>query len=188
MAIASSAGGIAALVSVLGALQTPFDVPLLVVQHLDPKRPTAIATILARRTSLTVRLAEHGEAVEAGVVYVAPPDRHLLITPDHTIELTSTVRMNFLRPSADVLFESVATAYDDRAVAVVLTGTGTDGAKGVSVVKSRRGTVIVQDPEDAQFDGMPRAAIDAVDADYVLPLDEIGLVLQGLFELKVMDE
>ncbi len=90
--------------------------------------------------------------------------------------------VHFLRPSADLLFESVAGAYGPRAIACVLTGTGSDGAMGASAVKSRGGTVIVQDPALAEFKGMPEAAISAGAVDFVLPLDEIGTVICGLVE------
>jgi two-component system, chemotaxis family, protein-glutamate methylesterase/glutaminase len=88
-----------------------------------------------------------------------------------------------VRPSADLLFESVAGAYGPRAVACVLTGTGRDGAMGVSAVKSRGGTVIVQDPESAEFAGMPEAAVAGCEVDFVLPLDEIGSIVRGLVDV-----
>jgi len=180
VAVASSAGGIAALSRLLGALPAGFPVPVLIVQHLDRRHETVLAQVLARRTQMPVKLAEAGEHAEPGTVYVAPPDRHLLVSASGVLNLSDTELVHFVRPSADLLFESVAGAFGARAIACVLTGTGRDGAMGVSAVKSRGGTVIVQDPASAEFSGMPQAASDAGAIDFVLPLGEIAEVIRGL--------
>ncbi|MFG1792144.1 chemotaxis protein CheB [Nocardia sp. NPDC049149] len=180
VAIASSAGGIAALFTVLGALPATLPVPLLVVQHLDPRHKTVLAELLSRRTELRVKLAQTGETIEAGTVYIAPPNHHLLVEPTGVLALSGSELVHFVRPSADLLFESVAGAYGTRAIACVLTGSGSDGATGVSAVKSRGGTVVVQDPAEAEFKGMPGAAVATGDVDLVVPLDEIAEVIRGL--------
>ena len=156
MAIAASAGGLRALSAVIGKLPADLPVPVLVVQHLDPRHETVIADILARRSKLKVKLAEHGEAALPGVVYFAPPDRHLLIEEDGRLALTLSELVHFVRPSADLLFESVAGSFGPRAIACVLTGSGTDGAMGVRAIKSRGGTVLAQDPAEAEFSGHAR--------------------------------
>ncbi|MFI6054024.1 chemotaxis protein CheB [Streptomyces violascens] len=184
VAVASSAGGVHALGVLLGALGSSLPVPLLIVQHLDPRHRTVIAEVLDRRSRLPVKLAEDGEHAEPGTVYVAPPDRHLLVGPEGTLTLSSSKLVHFLRPSADLLFESVAGAYGSRAVVCVLTGTGNDGAMGVEAVRSRGGTVIVEDPGTAEFKGMPQAAVRTGAVDYVLPLEEIAAVIRGLVETK----
>ncbi|WP_438292635.1 chemotaxis protein CheB [Streptomyces sp. HUAS TT7] len=184
VAVASSAGGIQALSVLLGGLGPALPVPVLLVQHLDPRHRTVLADVLSRRTDLLVKLAEEGERVQAGTVYIAPPDRHLLVGHDGVVTLTSTELVHFVRPSADLLFESVAGAYGARAIACVLTGTGSDGAMGVDAVKSRGGTVIAQDPLTAEFKGMPQAAVDTGTVDFVLPLAEIPMVIRGLVENK----
>ncbi|WP_372347251.1 chemotaxis protein CheB [Streptomyces sp. KL116D] len=184
IAVAASAGGIHGLATLLGGLGADFPVPVLIVQHLDPRHRTVLAEILDRRTDLTVKLAEQDEPAHAGTVYIAPPDRHLLAGPDGTLSLSRSELVHFLRPSADLLFESVAGAYGSRAVAVVLTGTGNDGAMGVDAVKSRGGTVIAQDPETAEFSGMPEAAVGTGAVDFVLPLEEIPTVIRGLVDIK----
>lgn len=184
VALAASAGGITALTRVLGELPIRFPVPVLVVQHLDPRHETVIADVLGRRTKLQVKLAESEERVQPGVVYVAPPNRHLLVTKPGVVTLTSTELVHFVRPSADLLFESVADAYGSHALACMLTGTGRDGATGIGAVKSRGGTVIVQDPATAEFKGMPEAAVANGPVDFVLPLDEIGAVIRGLVEVE----
>jgi two-component system chemotaxis response regulator CheB len=184
VAVASSAGGITALSRVLGEIPAEFPVPLLLVQHLDPRHETVIADVLSRRTDLTVKLAEADERVEAGVAYIAPPNRHLLVSAEGMLSLTSSELVHFVRPSADLLFESAAGAYGPRALACVLTGSGSDGAMGVNAIKSRGGTVIAQDPETAEFKGMPEAAVATGAVDFVLPLDEIVTVIRGLVEAR----
>lgn len=182
VAIASSAGGITALFKVLGALPAGLPVPVLVVQHLDPRHKTVLAELLSRRTELQVKLAQAGETITPGTVYIAPPNHHLLVEPHGVLALSGSELVHFVRPSADLLFESVAGAYGSRAIACVLTGSGSDGATGVSAVKSRGGTVVVQDPEEAEFKGMPSSAVATGDVDLVVPLDEIAGVIRGLVE------
>jgi two-component system, chemotaxis family, protein-glutamate methylesterase/glutaminase len=180
VAIAASAGGISALGHVLGGLPVGFPVPVVVDQHLDPRHKTIIAEVLGRRAKLPVVLASEGDRAVAGMIYVAPPNHHLLVEAGGVLVLSSSELVHFLRPSADLLFESVAGAYGPRALACVLTGTGSDGAMGASAVKARGGTVIVEDPELAEFKGMPEAVIAAGAADFILPLDEIAAVIRGL--------
>ncbi len=183
VALAASAGGIGALGKVLGEFPAGFSVPVLVVQHLDRRHETVIANVLSRRTALRVKLAEADEHIAAGTVYVAPPNRHLLVDAEGMLTLTGSELVHFVRPSADLLFESVAGAYGARAVAAVLSGTGRDGAMGLAAVKARGGTAIVQDPGSAEFSGMPEAVVAASPVDFILPLDEIGAVIRGLVDV-----
>ena len=180
VAMAASAGGVAALGEVLGNLPADFRAAIVVVQHLDPRHRSLMAEILGRRTGLEVTQAQEGDRIVPGSVYIAPPDRHLLINPDGTVSLSKSELVHFVRPSADLLFESVAACYKDRAIAVVLTGTGSDGSMGTRAIKKMGGTVIVQDRRSAEFSGMPVAAINSGSADFVLPLDEIASALVTL--------
>ncbi len=180
VAIAASAGGIFALETVLGRLPSDLPVPVLVVQHLDPRHETHLSEVLSRSTALTVKLAEEGERPRPAVVYVAAPDRHLLIGDDGAFVLSDTERVHFVRPSADRLFESAARAYGAGTLACVLTGTGADGSTGVEAVARSGGRVIVQDPRTAMFAGMPQAALDACPDALVLPLEQIGATLCDL--------
>jgi len=180
VALAASAGGLTALGLVLAALPDGFPATLVVVQHLDPRHRSLMAEILSRRTSLRVKQAEEGEQGSLATVYIAPPNRHLLVNSDGTLSLTQSQLVHFLRPSADLLFESVAASYGERAIAVVLTGTGSDGALGVKAIKKMDGTVIAQDEATAEFFGMPGAAIRSGSVDFVLPLDEIAMALVTL--------
>ena len=179
VAIASSAGGLTALTAVLARLPDSFAAGVVVVQHLDPRHRSLLAEILSRRTRLNVSAATEGMVIRPGHVYVAPPDHHLLVDRG-TLTLSQAELVHFTRPSADLLFESVAASYEARAIAVVLTGTGVDGATGVTAIKKRGGTVIVQDEATSQFFGMPSAAIKTGDVDFVLSLEEIGPALAVL--------
>jgi two-component system, chemotaxis family, protein-glutamate methylesterase/glutaminase len=145
VALAASAGGLTALSHVLSALPSDFPAAVVVVQHLDPRHRSLMADILSRRTALRVKQAEEGDVLTPAMVYIAPPNRHLLVNPDGTLSLSQSELVHFVRPSADLLFESVAASYKDRAIVVVLTGTGSDGAMGVQAIKKMGGTVIVQD-------------------------------------------
>ncbi|WP_447977235.1 chemotaxis protein CheB [Candidatus Nitrospira bockiana] len=177
IAMASSAGGVKALVLILQALPGDLGLPVVLVQHLDPHHPSLMAGILSRRTPLSVKEAQEGEQLESNRVYVAPPDHHLLVNPDHTLSLSHAELVNFVRPSADLLFESVAASYKERAIAVVLTGSGSDGVGGVGAIKKIGGVVIAQDPKDSEFLGMPAAAIATGTVDLILPLQEIPRTL-----------
>ncbi len=180
VAIGTSAGGLRALQVLLGSLPPDFAAPVLVVQHLDPRHRSLIAEIMRRHTRLNVKQAEAGDVVEAGTVYFAAPARHLLVEPGGVLALSDSELVRFVRPSVDVLFQSVAHVYGDRAIAVVLTGTGSDGATGVEAIDGTGGTVIVEDENTAEFGGMPHAARATGGADFVLPLGEIAQALTQL--------
>jgi len=180
VALASSAGGLGALSEVLSALPSDFPAAIAVVQHLDPRHRSLMAKILSGRTGLSVKEAEEGDRLKPGTVYIAPPDKHLLVNYDSTVSLSSSEMVHFVRPSADLLFESAAGSYKDRAIAVVLTGSGSDGAMGVKAIKKMGGTVIAQDQETSEFFGMPGAAIQSGNVDFVLPLTEIASALVTL--------
>ncbi len=177
VAVAASAGGVTALMAVLSGLPAKFPAAIVVVQHLDPHHRSLLVEILSRRSSLHIKQAEEGDCLAPGTVYIAPPDRHVLINSDGTLSLTRTELVHFVRPSADLLFESTASSYKDRAIAVVLTGTGSDGAMGVTAIKQMGGTVLVQDAKTAEFNGMPKAAIQTASADLILPLEQIPAAL-----------
>lgn len=164
----------------LGALPRDLPVPLVVVQHLDPRHRSLMADILTRHTQLRVKQARQGDNLEPGVVYLGVPDYHLLVNLDRTLSLTQSELVRFVRPSIDLLLESVAGSFRHRAIGVVLTGTGRDGAMGVTAIKEQGGTVIVEDEDTAEFSAMPHAAIATGCADFVLPVPEIGPALVEL--------
>lgn len=182
VAFAASAGGLNALTRVLAVLPGDFTAAIVVVQHVDPRRRSLMADILGRRTTLGVRQAQEGDRIAAGTVLIAPPNNHLLVNGDGTLHLTQTELVHFVRPSADLLFESVAAGYRERAIAVVLSGSGMDGAMGVRAIHRMGGTVVVQDPQTSEFPGMPEAALATGLVHFALPLEEIGASLRKLVQ------
>jgi two-component system chemotaxis response regulator CheB len=180
VAITASAGGIEALGKVLGGLPADFPVAVVVVQHISQQRTSLLARILQRRTALRVKQAESGDALAPGTVFVAPPGVHLLVEPGGYLSLAMTPKVSFVRPSGDVLFGSTAACCKDRAIAVVLTGGGRNGAAGVRLVKELGGFVIAQDEATSYQFAMPRAAIATKCVDLVLPLSEIAPTLVRL--------
>ena len=180
VALAASAGGLNALTHVLAGLPAGFPAALVVVQHLDPRHRSLMAEILSKHTAISVSQAREAERLRPGHAYVAPPNHHLLVNAGGVLTLTQTELVHFVRPSADLLFESTAASYRERAIAVVLSGSGHDGAMGVKAIKKMGGTVIVQEAKSSEFTGMPQAAYATGAADFVLPLDEIAPALQTL--------
>lgn len=144
--------------------------------HLHPTIPSRLAWLLGRHAALPVRTAESGDAIAASTVYVAVPNLHLMVEDRH-IRLVPSAAVHHVRPSIDLLFASVARSYGAGATAVVLTGTGLDGAAGIVAVKGAGGITVVQDPKEAAFAGMPSAAIATHCVDHVVPLAAIGPLL-----------
>ena len=172
--IAASRGGLAASGAVLAALPQDLRAAAAVVQHRTSRLPQLLTTLLQRRTSLRVVTATSGVALERGVVYVIPPDRHALVTPQRTLELIDGSRIHHVRSSANPLLETAASVYGPRVVAVVLTGGGRDATDGVQVVDRSGGVVLVEDPATAQAPSMPLSAIHTGSVRAVLPVTSIG--------------
>jgi two-component system chemotaxis response regulator CheB len=176
----ASWGGLTALERILGALPGDFRTPVAIAQHRSPDGGSeGLARLLAGHCALPVVDADDKQPVEAGRVYLAPPDYHLLVEPDG-FALSMDEAVLYSRPSIDVLFESAADVYRDRLIAVVLTGANEDGAHGIATVKRLGGYAIVQNPVEAERPEMPRAALSAVDPDRVLSLGAIGQALLDL--------
>jgi two-component system chemotaxis response regulator CheB len=178
--IAASAGGLAALSTVVGGLRPDLNAAILILQHLSPTHPSQLAAILGRRTRLEVKEAVSRDRLRQGTILTAPPGLHLLVDPEGVVSFSHRPPVNHVRPAADRLFESIAGSFGPRSIAVVLTGTGRDGAKGAQVVKKAGGIVIVQDQATSEFFGMPGAAIQAGLVDRILPLEDIAPALEAL--------
>ncbi|OQX01106.1 MAG: chemotaxis protein CheB [Desulfobacteraceae bacterium IS3] len=176
----SSAGGLAVLARILSVFPQNFRLPLIVVQHLHPRQGEFYIQYLNDRTALTVKEADEKEDIVGGYVYFAPPNYHLLIEEDETFSLSSDEKVNYSRPSIDVLFESAAEVYGNRLAGVILTGANNDGASGLNLIKKNGGLAVVQEPCSAESPYMPRAALELVEADYILSPEEIGTVLVNL--------
>ena len=180
VALCASAGGLKAISQILSALPANLQCAITVVQHLSPQHSSQLAEILSRRTTLAVKEAEAGDVLRPGKVYIAPPDHHLLVNSDGTLSLSHTELVHFVRPSADLLLESMAASLKQQAIAVVLTGSGVDGAMGVRAIKQMGGSVVVQNQATSEVFGMPGAAIATGSADRIVSLDEIATTLVEL--------
>src|SRR5262245_8840000 len=174
VAVVGSAGGIRAIQVVLSALPAELDACVIVVIHLTAQAPSLLPAILGRATDLEVAQAFDGAPLEPGIVWVAPPNAHLLVEPDETLHLDDSELVHHVRPSADVLLLSLAQNHHGPCTAVVLSGTGIDGAAGAAAIKLAGGRVLAQNEATSQYFGMPGAAILAGGVDEVLPLDAIA--------------
>jgi two-component system, chemotaxis family, protein-glutamate methylesterase/glutaminase len=172
--IGCSRGGLSALTEVLQGLPVDLPAAIVVVQHLSPTHESRLADILNERVRLPVHTAAQGKRLEPGHVYVAPENQHITINEHGRIRLDGSARVNFSRPAVDRLFDSVATSFGERAIAVILTGWGKDGAVGAAAITRCGGVVIVQDEESSQDFGMARATIAGGGKTTVLPLPEIA--------------
>ncbi|HSO02029.1 MAG TPA: chemotaxis protein CheB [Gaiellaceae bacterium] len=180
IAIGASWGGLQAVGTVLEGIPVEVDQPIVVAQHRSAESARGVLeSLLQRHSGRPVVEPGDKEPIEPAHVYVAPADYHLLVE-DGRFALSVDARVQFARPSIDVLFESVAEGYRDRAIGIVLTGANADGAAGLAAIKRNGGVAIVQDPATATRKAMPEAAIAASVADAVLPLEEIGPFLLGL--------
>jgi two-component system, chemotaxis family, protein-glutamate methylesterase/glutaminase len=182
IAVGASWGGLHAVSKLLQGLREyeHSDLTLVIAQHRHTESGPELVRLLQGCTDLRVQDAGDKTAIEPGHVYMAPPDYHLLVEREGMLSLSIEERVNFARPSIDVLFESAADAYGERCIGVVLTGANEDGAAGLRRIMGLGGVAIVQDPDDAERPEMPAAAIAATNADVVLPLREIPSFIHGL--------
>jgi two-component system, chemotaxis family, protein-glutamate methylesterase/glutaminase len=171
--VAASAGGVEALRALMAELPADFPAALLVVLHIPPAGPTVLPQILSRAGQLPARHPRDAEALAAGVILVAPPDRHLAVS-DGQARLLAGPRENGHRPSADILLRSMAETYQARSCGVVLSGTMDDGAAGLAAVRAVGGLALVQDPAEAAFPNMPLAAIEEADPQFVGPVPALA--------------
>jgi two-component system chemotaxis response regulator CheB len=178
--VGASWGGLDAVGRLLGDLPVQVDVPVLIAQHRHSTSAQAgLPELLRLRVRRPVQDAEDKMEIERGKVYIAPPDYHLLVERG-SLALSVDERVQFARPSIDVLFESASYAYGPGVIGIILTGANEDGAAGLATIKARGGVALVQDPAGAERRTMPDAAIAATNADAVLPLEEMGHFLYGL--------
>ncbi|MEI6455409.1 MAG: chemotaxis protein CheB [bacterium] len=180
--VGSSAGGLKALKLLFKGLSPAFKMPVIIVQHISPDSENYLIQILNDMKKLTVKEADEKEKPARGMAYIAPPNYHLLFETDQSFTLTVDERVNYARPSIDVLFETAAEAYKDTLIGIILTGANTDGSRGLKKIKDFGGLTIVQDPATAESDSMPRAAILSTQVDHVLPIEEISAFLNSLVE------
>jgi two-component system, chemotaxis family, CheB/CheR fusion protein len=175
--VGASAGGIEALSRLVATLPPDFPAPIVIAQHLEPSRVSHLGEILGRRSTIPVRSVNEHEALAASVVYVVPANRDVQIT-DHAISLSSD-QPGRPKPSIDLLLASAAQVFGERLIAIILTGTGSDGVEGARRVKEAGGTVVVQNPETAQFPQLPQSLAPTT-VDIVVDLEAIGPLLRDL--------
>ena len=178
--VGASAGGVEALLTLLGPLREGFLLPIIVVLHLPDERRSQLAEVFTRRLALPVVEAVDKQDISAGTVYFATPGYHLSVEQDRSLSLSLEDRLHHSRPSIDYLFESAADVYGPALAAVLLTGANHDGARGLAQVKRLGGLTIVQDPADAQVSTMPAAALKVHQPDHILPIHGIGRLLVEL--------
>ena len=178
--IGVSTGGTKALKTILSVLPSKFALSVIIVMHRHKDTDGYLERLLDSECKMRVKQADEKEEIKAGVVYLAPPNYHLLIEDDGTFSMSVAGAVNYARPSVDVVFESAAEVYGKGLIGVVLTGANKDGSQGLKKIKEAGGLAIVQIPETAEVSDMPRAAIAAVKPDYVLSLEKIGPLLRKL--------
>lgn len=169
----TSAGGLVALKKLLPALPAAFPCPILIVQHMSPQSDNYMTRMFNNLSPLLVKEADEKEIILPGRVYIAPPDYHMLVESDGTLSLSMEEKVNYSRPSIDVLFETAADVYGAHLMGIILTGANADGADGLLAVKRKGGLTVVQHPDDAESPAMPRAAIERVKPHKILTLNEI---------------
>jgi len=178
--IGVSTGGVKALRVVLENLPADFPLPVLIVQHISPESGDGMARLLDEQCAIRVKEADAGEEIGPAIVYLAPPDYHLLVDAGGILALSVDPPVCYARPSVDVLFESAADVFGPGVIGVILTGANHDGSQGLKAIQRAGGMSIVQDPRDAEADEMPNAAIAATRVEHVLPLGEIAPLLRQL--------
>src|SRR5262245_51755886 len=181
--IGASAGGIEALKTLAASLPEDFQAPVCIVMHTSPDSPGTLHDILGRAGVIPAVTASDGMRLRMGHIYVAPPDRHLVVEPGR-IRVTRGPRENRFRPAIDPLFRSAAQVFGPAAIGVILTGNLDDGIAGLWAIKKLGGIAIVQDPDDALFSAMPNNALQSVAIDHRVPIADLGPLLTALVETE----
>lgn len=184
--IGGSAGALDALDVIVEALPVTFPLPVAVVVHLRPSRPSGLAQVLKDKCALPVKEADDKEPLTGGVVYLASPNYHLLVERERCFSLSVDEALHFSRPSIDVLFETAAEAYGPALCGILLSGANEDGAAGLARIRAEGGLTIVQAPQTAAARQMPEAALARDAGTYVLPPNEIVPLLSALMEQEAI--
>lgn len=172
--IGTSAGGVTALSRILSRLPKDFRLPVMVVIHVPPDKPSIMSSLFRGKCGAPVKEIEDKEEIVDGTVYFAAPDYHMLVEPSKRLSLSMDERVFHSRPSIDVLFESASHCFGDSLIGVILTGANEDGANGLNAVERVGGVAIVQTPQEAEHQEMPRAAIEKCKSARVMTLEEIA--------------
>jgi two-component system chemotaxis response regulator CheB len=180
IAIGGSWGGMDAVISILNGLPADFPVPVAIVLHRHKSMVSSLVEIFARNLTLHVKEVDEKEKIEAGIVYIAPRNYHILIEKNRSFSLCVSEEVHYARPSIDVFFESAAGIYKKRLLGILLTGANADGSEGLKAIADNGGTTIVQDPEDAESPYMPESALKIMTPDFIYTRKEINVFLKKL--------
>lgn len=172
--IGGSAGGLQPVLTLLPGLSSRLNAAVVIVLHRQNQHSSALTELLTGRTGLVVKEAEEKELIQTGTIYIAPADYHLLIEADHTFSLDDSEKVNFSRPSIDVTFSAAAYAYKSKVSALLLSGANADGVEGLIDIHEAGGTTIVQDPQTADVDYMPKQAVRQAKVDFILQPQEMA--------------
>lgn len=178
--IGGSAGSLKVILHILSELKTWLEIPVVIVLHRKNDFQSNLAELLASKTGMKVKEAEDKEAIKPGIVYLAPADYHLLVEKDHTFSLDDSEKINYSRPSIDVTFQTAADAYGAGLTGLLLSGANADGVDGLIEIKACKGTIAVQDPATAQVPYMPQQALDRMQVDRILKIEEMASLINEL--------
>jgi len=168
LVIGGSAGALVVVLQIVQSLTTDMDLAVLIVLHRKSSEENILLEVLRSKTAMKVFEAEDKDEMKPGTIYIAPPDYHVLIEKDHTITLDDSEKVNYSRPSIDVSFESAADVYGQTLICVLLSGANADGVDGLVNAKAHGATIVVQDPEWAEFSFMPQQAMRTIKPDFIL--------------------
>ena len=180
--LGGSAGSSKLIFNLIEQLPPDFPLPIIVIMHRSRSFKSDIEILLDSKSALSVCLAEDKTKLRQGYVYFAPPDYHLLLEPDETFTLDYSEPVHFSRPSIDSTFISVSDVYQDRVVAVLLSGANADGSEGLCYIQARNGVAIIQDPADAEVKAMPESAISLCKDALILTDESIFAFIKGIIK------
>jgi two-component system chemotaxis response regulator CheB len=180
LVVGGSAGSLHVVLSMLSALPDSFSIPLLIILHRNSIFESSLEDLLATRTRLPIKEVEEKEPIKPGTIYICPADYHVLLEKEHTFSLDYSERINYSRPSIDVTFRSAADVYGPGLIGLLLSGGNADGAEGMEYVQKKGGFTIVQDPATAEVPYMPQQAITRMQADIIIPTEEIPGFISSL--------
>ena len=178
--IGGSIGGLEAVVSITSGLPRDYHLPVIIVLHRIKNQKSELVEVIQTKCRIKIKEADEKEPIRPGFVYMAPPNYHLLIEEEETFSLSYSELVNYSRPSIDVLFESAAEVYKKKLIGILLTGANNDGSKGINTISQFGGLTVVQDPETAKCDIMPKSAIAKTKVDKILNLNGIQNFLLNL--------
>jgi two-component system, chemotaxis family, protein-glutamate methylesterase/glutaminase len=179
LVIGGSAGGLSMVLKIIPHLKRSMNLAVIIVFHRKQSDDNVLVDVLSKRTTFVVREAEDKDALEPGIIFVAPPDYHLLIEKDGTLTLDDSEKINYSRPSIDVTFESAGEAFEKSLICMLLSGANADGVAGLKIAKRSGAIIAVQDPDSAEVPFMPKSALENLTADFIINEQSIAEFLSS---------